>query len=95
LAFSAWAAILASAAESVDALALMLWAKDPKEMAERAATATKVLMNFMVVFLSHFVWDGLCCPDVINHKPGEYEGKAEQFARIVQIIRMKVESRMQ
>ena len=36
---------------------------------ESAATATKVLMDFMVVFLKCFIWDRACCPDVINNRP--------------------------
>jgi hypothetical protein len=46
----------------VDALALMLWAKEPKEIRERAATATKVLMDFMVVFLKCFISVGALLP---------------------------------
>jgi hypothetical protein len=50
----ACAAIFASAPSMVEALALTLWAKAPKDIMERAATATKVLMDFMVVFLKLF-----------------------------------------
>jgi hypothetical protein len=46
----------------VEALALMLCAKVPKEIIESAATATKVLMDFMVVFLKCFVSVGALLP---------------------------------
>ncbi|STR39021.1 Uncharacterised protein [Klebsiella michiganensis] len=49
-------------ASSVEALALMLCAKVPKEIIESAATATKVLMDFMVVFLKRFVSVGALLP---------------------------------
>lgn len=41
----------ASARSSVEAVELTLCAKAPKDIRERAETATKVLMDFMVVFL--------------------------------------------
>ena len=49
---AAWAAILASARSRVEAVALTLWAKLTEENSDNAATATKVLMDFMVVFLN-------------------------------------------
>ena len=55
---AACAAIFASARSKVEAVALMLWAKAPKDIMERAVTTTKVLMDFMVIFLKSFcsVW---------------------------------------
>jgi hypothetical protein len=47
----------ASAPSMVEELALTLCAKAPKDIMERAATATKVLMDFMVVFLKLFCSD--------------------------------------
>jgi hypothetical protein len=42
----------ASARSRVEAVALTLWAKLTEENRDSAATATKVLMDFMVVFLN-------------------------------------------
>lgn len=50
----ACAAIWASAASRVDAVAETLWAKLPKEIRDRAETTTKVLMDFMAKFLLDF-----------------------------------------